>query len=70
MPGKGKLVALECIDDVTMGAQAQRLYRWLRGEGIAVELTGEPTYGPVGAQIRLFRQGRSGELQESRSAHA
>jgi len=58
MPGEGKLIVLEGPDDAVIEAQMQRLVRWLRGQGIAVEQTGEPTYGPVGAQIRLFQQGR------------
>ena len=58
MPGEGKLIVLECVDEATIEAQVQRLYRWLRGLGVAVEQTGEPTYGPVGAQIRLSQQGR------------
>lgn len=56
--GAGQLIALECVDEVMLEAQAQQLYRWLHGRGVAIELTGEPTYGPVGAQIRLARQGR------------
>jgi len=58
MPGEGKLIVLEGPDDAVIEAQMRRLVRWLRGQGIAVEQTGEPTYGPVGAQIRLFQQGR------------
>ena len=58
MPSGGKLIVLEGPDDAVIEAQTRRLVRWLRGQGIAVEQTGEPTYGPVGAQIRLFQQGR------------
>ena len=58
MTAEGKLIVIESIDEAAIEAQAQRLYRWLRGRGAGVELTGEPTYGPVGAQIRLFQQGR------------
>jgi thymidylate kinase len=43
---------------MVLDALVQRLYRWLSERGIAVEHTAEPTSGPVGAQIVLYRQGR------------
>jgi dTMP kinase len=55
---EGKLIALEGIDDTMLDRQSERLYRWLRGQGIAAERTQEPTHGPVGAQIHLYLQGR------------
>jgi hypothetical protein len=55
---QGKLIALEGIDESLLSAQAERLYRWLRERGLAAERTGEPTYGPAGAQVRLVRGGR------------
>ena len=55
---EAKFIVLESIDDAMLDAQRQRLYRWLRGQGIAVEQTSEPTRGPVGALVRLCRQGR------------
>lgn len=58
MPDGGKLIVLEGVDDTVLEAQVGQLYHWLRGQGIAVEQTREPTYGPVGTQIRLFQQGR------------
>jgi dTMP kinase len=58
MSATGKLIVLEGIDDAALGVQAEGLYRWLSGRGVAVERTKEPTHGPVGAQIRLYRQGR------------
>jgi dTMP kinase len=58
MPAEGKLIVLEGVDEALLSAQVERLYRWLRGEGIAVEQTGEPTRGPVGVLIRLHQQGR------------
>jgi len=58
MSVEGKLIVLEGIDDAVLHAQSERLYHWLRGQGIAAEQTQEPTYGPVGAQIRLYQQGR------------
>jgi dTMP kinase len=58
MPHKGKLIALEGVDDQALDSQAESLYRWLHGLGIAVEKTREPTNGPVGTQVQLHRQGR------------
>lgn len=58
MPVKGKLIALEGTDRAALNAQSERLYRWLCDRGIAVEQTQEPTFGPVGAQIRLYQQER------------
>ena len=58
MPGEGRLIVLEGVDDALLEAQAARLCRWLRDRGIAVEGTREPTHGPVGAQIRLAQGGR------------
>jgi thymidylate kinase len=58
MPDKGKLIALEGVDDQALDSQAETLYRWLHGLDIAVEKTCEPTNGPVGTQVQLHRQGR------------
>ena len=58
MPGEGRLVALEGIDEALLQAQAERLCHWLRDHEIAAEQTHEPTQGPVGVQIRLVQQGR------------
>ena len=58
MARNGRLIALECIDKVLLDTLVQRLYCWLGECGIAAEHTAEPTSGPVGAQIVLFRQGR------------
>jgi len=58
MSGEGKLIVLEGIDDAVLSVQAERLFHWLREQGIAVEQTREPTHGPAGAQIRLVQQGR------------
>ena len=49
---------MECVDQAVLETQVQRLYRWLGECGIAAEHTAEPTSGPVGAQIVLYRQGR------------
>jgi thymidylate kinase len=58
MPGEGRLVALEGIDQDLLQVQAERLCHWLRDQQIAAEQTLEPTQGPVGVQIRLVQQGR------------
>ncbi len=58
MPDRGRLIALECVDDALLDAVTRRLYRHLRARGVACEHTAEPTYGPVGAQLLLARQGR------------
>jgi dTMP kinase len=58
MPDAGKLIVLEGIDAALLDVVSQELYRWLRGQSLPVEQTGEPTYGPIGAQIRLVQQGR------------
>ena len=58
MPDKGRLIALEGVDDQALDSQAESLYRWLHGVDIAVEKTREPTNGPVGTQVQLHRQGR------------
>jgi thymidylate kinase len=55
---KGRLIAVECVDGAVLDGLVQRLYRWLGECGIATERTAEPTSGPVGAQIVLYRQGR------------
>jgi len=55
---KGRLIALECVDEAVLETLIQRLYRWLGDRGIAAERTAEPTSGPVGAQIALSRRGR------------
>jgi dTMP kinase len=57
-PLGGKLIVLEGLDETALQVLQDRLYRWLRGRGVAVEQTREPTYGPVGSQIRLQRRGR------------
>ncbi len=58
MTSKGKLIALESIGAAVLEIQAQRLYRWLNGQGVSAEHTAEPTCGPVGTQILLNRLGR------------
>lgn len=58
MPPAGTLIALEGSDDVVLDTLLERLYRWLRGEGVPVERAEAPTRSPIGALLRLERQGR------------
>jgi len=58
MPRAGMLIALEGSDDVVLDTLLERLYRWLRGEGVPVERAEAPTRSPIGALLRLERQGR------------
>jgi thymidylate kinase len=58
VPRAGTLIALESHDDVVLDTLLERLYRWLRGESVPVERAEAPTRGPIGALLRLQRQGR------------
>jgi len=58
MPRAGTLIALEGSDEVVLDTLLERLYRWLRGEGVPVERAEAPTRSPIGALLRLHRQGR------------
>ncbi len=58
MAQAGKLIVLEGMDDISLSALSERLCHWLRDQGVTVEQTREPTYGPAGAQVRLVHQGR------------
>jgi hypothetical protein len=54
----GTLIALEGRDDVVLDTLLERLYRWLRSAGIPAERADVPTRSPIGALLRLQRQGR------------
>jgi thymidylate kinase len=54
----GKFIVLEAVDDLGLDGLSEELCRWLRGTGLPVEETAEPTHGPAGTQVRLARQGR------------
>jgi len=58
MPRAGTLIVLEGSDTVVLDALLERLYRWLRGERVSVERAEAPTRSPIGALLRLQRQGR------------
>jgi len=58
MPRAGTLIALEGSDVAVLDALLERLYRWLREEGVPVERAEAPTRSPIGALLRLERQGR------------
>ena len=49
----GRFIVFEGIDSEVIADQARRMAEWLRGEGLPVVVTREPTDGPIGAQIRL-----------------
>jgi thymidylate kinase len=58
MPERGKLIVLEGADGDLLEELSGSLYHWMRGLGVAVERTSEPTSGPVGALVQLWQQGR------------
>jgi thymidylate kinase len=58
MPRAGTLIALEGSDATVLDALLERLSRWLREEGVPVERAEAPTRSPIGALLRLERQGR------------
>ncbi len=55
----GRLIVLEGIDGAGTTTHARRLVETLRREGHAVELTWEPTKGPIGALLRRALEGRA-----------
>ena len=54
----GKFVVYEGIDGSGTTTQAARLASYLRGRGVPVCETSEPTRGPFGAVIRQALEGR------------
>jgi thymidylate kinase len=58
MSNRGKLIAIEGIDEGLLDTLADGLACWLRDEGLQVEQATAPTLGPAGAQVRLCQQGR------------
>ncbi|MBN1922916.1 MAG: thymidylate kinase [Anaerolineae bacterium] len=54
----GRFIVFEGIDSEVLTEQAADLSSWMRGEGLTVNLTREPTDGPFGAQLRLVLGGR------------
>jgi dTMP kinase len=55
---RGKFVVYEGIDGSGTTTQASRLAAYLRGQGVPVCETSEPTRGPFGAVIRQALEGR------------
>lgn len=49
---RGKFIVFEGLDGAGTSTQMMRLKRWLSERGIFVELTKEPTNGPLGGVIR------------------
>jgi dTMP kinase len=55
---RGTFIVVEGLDGSGISTQIGRLRRWLAGRGITVELTKEPSPGPLGAVIRQAIEGR------------
>lgn len=58
MTARGRFVVVEGLDGAGTTTQAQRLAETLRAHGLGVELTKEPTNGPLGAVLRQAIEGR------------
>jgi dTMP kinase len=54
----GQFIVFEGIDTGVLSEEAEKLADWLKEEGHSVVTTREPTDGPLGAQLRLFLNGR------------
>lgn len=63
----GRFIVFEGLDGAGTSTQAALLAEWLRGRGISVDLTREPTDGEIG---RLIRQVLSGDTKTSPAALA
>jgi dTMP kinase len=55
---RGRFVVFEGIDGAGSTTQLVRLAGWLRSQGVEVEMTREPSGGPVGAVLRQVIDGR------------
>jgi dTMP kinase len=55
---RGRFIVLEGLDGAGTTTQVGRLAAWLRERGIDVEVTKEPTNGPIGAVLRQAIEGR------------
>ena len=49
---EGNFIVIEGIDGSGTSTQAQLLGKWFRGRGLPVQVTHEPTEGPIGSMIR------------------
>lgn len=54
----GRFIVFEGIDSGVISEQTRLMAEYLRSEGLRVIPAREPTDGPIGAQIRLIRDGR------------
>lgn len=63
----GKLIALEGPDGCGKSTHAKLLAEWLSSEGHEVEVTAEPTNGPLG---RILKRSLSGEFAVTLEAEA
>lgn len=55
---RGRFIVFEGLDGAGTTTQAERLAQWLRHQDLQVELTKEPSNGPVGAALRQAIEGR------------
>ena len=55
---RGRFIVFEGLDGAGTTTQVARLASWLRDRGIDVELTKEPSTGPIGAVLRQAIEGR------------
>lgn len=55
---RGRFIVFEGLDGAGTTTQVARLAAWLRASGTDVELTKEPTTGPIGAVLRQAIEGR------------
>jgi dTMP kinase len=56
--GRGRFVVFEGLDGAGTTTQVNLLADWLAAREVAVEVTNEPTNGPIGAILRQALQGR------------
>ena len=56
----GRFLVLEGLDGAGTTTQADRLAAWLRARGRRVQVTAEPSRGPIGVLVRQVLSGRIG----------
>ena len=65
----GKFIVLEGIDGAGTTTQAKLLYQSLLKKGISVQLTAEPSTGPIGSLIRKYLKGEEKFAERHLGAH-
>jgi dTMP kinase len=66
----GKFIVIEGIDGAGTTTQAAKLAQWMRGKGMNVHLTMEPSKGDTGVLIRNILTGKTGLPDRHLGAHA